>query len=145
MSWLKIETHTPTKPEMSQLARLCHCSKGDVFLACFRFWSWADSQSEDGWIEFLTPDDVDEHAGMKGFGAALEAVGWIVFSDGGATIPNFDRHCGSSAKRRALDAERKRRSRAARKTCPHFVRKMSASKADKSVTREEKRREEKMR
>jgi DNA replication protein DnaT len=109
MSWLKIETHTPTKPEMSQLARLCHCSKGDVFLACFRLWSWADSQSEDGWIEFLTPDDVDEHAGMKGFGAALEAVKWIVFSDGGAMIPNFDRHCGQSAKKRAMKSERQRR------------------------------------
>lgn len=112
MSWLKIEIHTPTKPELGAIARSCKCSKADAFLGCFKFWAWADSVTETGQIDFLEPGDCDQHAGLLGFGKAMEHVGWIKFDTSGATITNFGRHCGKSAKRRALDAERKRTARA---------------------------------
>ena len=107
--WIKIETHTPDKAEIRQIARLCHCTKADAFLAFFRVFVWLDEQTEDGHVDYFTPDDADEIAGLKGFGNALQEVRWITFSQAGAVVANWDRHNGQSAKRRCLDAERKRR------------------------------------
>jgi len=109
--WIKIETHTPDKAEVRQIARLCHCTKADAFLAFFRVFVWLDEQTEDGHVDFFTAEDADDIAGLKGFGDALEAVGWVTFSHVGAVVANWDRHNGQSAKRRCLDAERARRLR----------------------------------
>jgi hypothetical protein len=106
--WIKIETHTPDKPEIRQVARLCQCSKAEAFLAFFRVFVWLDEQTDDGQVEFFTAEDADELGGLPGLGHALEAVHWITFSPRGAVVANWDRHNGQSAKRRCLDAERKR-------------------------------------
>jgi DNA replication protein DnaT len=106
--WIKIETHTPDKAEIRHIARLCHCTKADAFLAFFRVYVWLDEQTEDGHVDYFTADDADDIAGLKGFGEALEEVRWIMFGPAGAVVANWDRHNGQSAKRRCLDAERKR-------------------------------------
>ena len=126
--WIKIETHTPDKAELRQIARLCNCTKADAFLAFFRVFVWLDEQTEDGYVDFFTPADADEIGGLAGLGNALEAVHWITFSATGAVVSNWDRHNGQSAKRRCLDAERKRSVRNASGQ-------MSASKADSLRTR----------
>lgn len=107
--WIKIETHTPDKPEIRQLARLCQCSKAEAFLAFFRVFVWLDEQTDDGHVEFFTMQDADEIGGLCGFGEALQEVRWLTFGPTGAVVSNWDRHNGQSAKRRCLDAERKRR------------------------------------
>jgi hypothetical protein len=106
--WIKVETHTPDKAELRQIARLCHCSKAEAFLAFFRVFVWLDEQTENGQVDFFTPDDADEIGGLPGLGDALETVRWITFSAGGAVVSNWERHNGKSTKRRCLDAERKR-------------------------------------
>jgi len=116
--WLKIETHTPDKAELRQIARLCSCSKADAFLAFFRLFVWLDEQTDDGFVEFFTATDADECAGMKGFGNALQEVHWITFSETGAVIANWERHNGQSAKKRVNDAERSRRQRDKRHAQP---------------------------
>ena len=130
--WIKIETHTPDKAEIRHAARLCHCSQAEAFLAFFRVWAWLDEQTDDGRVEFFTAEDADDIAGLSGFGAALAEVRWIMFGPGGAVVANWDRHNGQSAKRRCLDAERKR-----------VVRKESGQSADQ--IREDKRRGDKRR
>ena len=106
--WIKIETHTPDKTEIRHIARRCHCTKAEAFLAFFRVFVWLDEQTDDGHVEFFTPEDADDLAGLPGFGEALQEVRWITFSPGGAVVSNWDRHNGQSAKRRCMDAERKR-------------------------------------
>ena len=106
--WIKIETHTPDKAEIRHIARRCHCTKAEAFLAFFRLFVWLDEQTDDGHVEFFTPEDADDLAGLPGFGDALQEVRWITFSPGGAVVSNWDRHNGQSAKRRCMDAERKR-------------------------------------
>ena len=106
--WIKIETHTPDKAELRHIARCCHCTKADAFLAFFRVYVWLDEQTDDGHVDFFTPADADEIAGLEGFGDALQEVRWILFGPTGAVVANWDRHNGQSAKRRCLDAERKR-------------------------------------
>ncbi len=126
--WIKIETHTPDKAEIRHIARRCHCTKAEAFLAFFRVYVWLDEQTDDGLVDFFTPEDADDLAGLPGFGEALQDVGWITFGPAGAVVANWDRHNGQSAKRRGLDAERKRAVRMANGE-------MSASEADKSRTR----------
>jgi len=109
--WIKIETHTPDKAEIRHMARLCHCSQAEAFLAFFRVLVWLDEQTEDGQVDFFTVEDADDIAGLSGFGEALAEVRWIIFGPGGAVVANWDRHNGQSAKRRCLDAERSRRGR----------------------------------
>ncbi len=120
--WIKVETHTPDKAELRQVARLCHCSKADAFLAFFRVFVWLDEQTEDGHVDFFTAADADDIAGLKGFGEALEAVGWVRFSQTGAVVSNWDRHNGESAKKRALKAERQRRWRVTHVDAPPSTR-----------------------
>jgi hypothetical protein len=126
--WIKVETHTPEKAEIRHIARQCGCTKAEAFLAFFRVFVWLDEQTDDGHVEFFTPADADEIAGLKGFGEALQEVRWILFGPTGAVVSNWDRHNGQSAKRRCLDAERKRAVRSASGQ-------VSASKADTLRTR----------
>jgi len=109
--WIKVETHTPDKAELRQIARLCHCTKAEAFLAFFRVFVWLDEQTEDGHVDYFTPDDADEIGGLAGLGNALETVRWITFSPGGAVVANWERHNGKSAKKRIIEAERSRRYR----------------------------------
>ncbi|MEI8290762.1 MAG: hypothetical protein WCH99_14945 [Verrucomicrobiota bacterium] len=109
--WIKIETHTPDKAELRQIARLCNCTKADAFLAFFRVFVWLDEQTEDGHVDYFTPADADEIGGLPGLGTALESVHWIMFSPGGAVVANWERHNGKSAKKRIIEAERSRRYR----------------------------------
>ncbi len=107
--WIKVETHTPDKAEIRQIARLCHCTKAEAFLAFFRVFVWLDEQTEDGHVDFFTTADADEIGGLAGLGNALESVRWITFGPGGAVVANWERHNGESAKKRCLAAERIRR------------------------------------
>ena len=106
--WIKVETHTPDKAEIRHIARLCHCTKAEAFLAFFRVFVWLDEQTDDGHVDFFTPGDADDISGLEGFGDALQEVRWVTFSPGGAVVSNWDRHNGQSAKRRCMEAERKR-------------------------------------
>ena len=109
--WIKVETHTPDKAELRQIARLCHCSKAEAFLAFFRVFVWLDEQTEDGHVDYFTLNDADDIGGLTGLGNALETVRWITFSPGGAVVANWERNNGKSAKKRIIEAERSRRYR----------------------------------
>jgi len=68
--------------------------------------------TDTGEIDFVTPEEADEHARLPGFGKALDAVNWAIFNERGIQILNWDRHNGTSAKKRYAETERKRRQRA---------------------------------
>jgi hypothetical protein len=137
--WIKLEKNTPDKPEVSAVARWCNVSHGDAFTAIVRLLIWADGNTEDGFVRFLSASDADRIGNLCGLGEALIKTGWLHVEDNGATFQNWNRHNGTSAKRRMLDSERKSANRR------QNVRKMSASDAEVFWTREEKRREEKNR
>jgi hypothetical protein len=106
MSWIKVETHTPEKPEVDRAMVLCRCSRAVAFLAFFKFYAWADRTTEDGWVPFLTPAVADNRSGLRGFGRALADVGWVTYESNGGRISHWERHNGKSAKKRAMTAER---------------------------------------
>jgi hypothetical protein len=105
--WIKVEISTPNKPEVMRMARLLKIDRDAVFGKLLRLWAWFDTNSVDGVVDGVVSTDVDEVCYQVGFCDALKAVGWIVVdqSNERISLPNFDRHNGESAKKRALKNE----------------------------------------
>lgn len=116
-SWIKIEKCTPDKPEIFEMGVILGIDPDAVLGKLIRAWSWMDSNSEDGHINTVTGVLLDRIVMLPGFSDALKEVGWLTESD----IPNFDRHLGENAKKRAKDAERKRKSRLSSKESPKKI------------------------
>lgn len=111
--WIKIEKSTPDKPEIFEMSEILEIDPDAVLGKLIRVWCWADSNSENGHIKSVTSVLIDRLTMSPGFADAMKTVGWLSEND----IPNFGRHLGESAKKRAKDAERKRKSRASSEKC----------------------------
>ena len=141
--WLKVETATPDKPEVLQMANALDLDPDAVFGKVFRVWTWFDSHSEEGNAPSVTKMLLDRQVGVSGFVNAMTLVGWMVEDDGGLTIPNFDNHNGQSAKKRANTARRvsKHKKTNAEGNAATNA-KVTLQPLPKALAREEKRREE---
>ncbi|GAA4401167.1 hypothetical protein [Quisquiliibacterium transsilvanicum] len=128
--WIKMRVDLATSPKVVRIASALRADRLRVIGGLHAVWCLFDVHSTDGHLDGYTLDALDELIGFPGFGAAMVAVGWL--EDGGDYLctPRFDEHNGQSAKRRAMETERKREAR-----------KLSASDADKLRSREEKRRD----
>lgn len=106
MAWIKFEHETLDKQEMSQIAALLDIDIDSAVGKCLRLWVWADQQSVDGDALSVTQAFIDRITFQPGFAKALLSVGWLDGRDGRYSIPNFDRHNGETAKKRAQTAKR---------------------------------------
>ena len=129
--WIKMRVDLATSPKVVRIASALRADRLRVIGGLHAVWCLFDVHSTDGRLDGYTLEALDELIGFSGFGAAMVAVGWL--EDDGASLctPRFEEHNGQSAKRRAMETERKREAR-----------KVSAPDADKVRSREEKRREE---
>ncbi len=105
--WIKLETTTPDKPEVFQMADDLGIDPDEVLGKLIRVWIWADQQTFDGHAARVTETGLDRVSGVKGFAKSMRACAWLADSDVGLTFPNFDRHNGNTAKTRALALKRK--------------------------------------
>lgn len=143
--WIKVRTNLFDDPRVVRIAGIIAGADAvpapvdsvRIVGALVRLWCLADTHSTDGRIPGYSPAFLDATVGIDGFTRAVEAVGWLKADANGLRIPRFRDHNGASAKRRALEADRKRRGRAGRKTPASEgntkrprVRKASASDAD---------------
>jgi hypothetical protein len=136
--WIKMRTNLADDPAVIGIAALLKLERPSVVGRLHALWGWADQHSEDGFLEYVTPEIVDEKAGKRGFAEAMASVHWIEIEHGGVRFPHFDRHNGASAKKRALATERQRdnRSREPETNGHAFEAEVSRTPRDKSVTRE---------
>jgi len=105
--WIKMETSTPDKPEVFAIAARMGWDDPDLVVGkLFRVWRWFDQHTEKGNAPSVTPALLDRISGVTGFAEAMQSVGWLHVTKGGVDLPNFDRHCGKTAKDRALTAKR---------------------------------------
>lgn len=132
--WIKMRTVLQTCPKVVRISSALDADRLRTVGGLHAVWSLFDAHSEDGLLAGYTPEVLDQMIGWPGFAKAMEAVGWIIITPEALELPEFDSHNGQSAKRRAQEADRKRRVRTSAKE--------SAPEADKKRTREEKRREE---
>lgn len=138
--WIKIEMTTPDKPEVVCIAAELGIDADAAFGKLFRVWSWFDQHSTNGHAPSVTRSALNRVSGVPNFCDAMENVGWLIDDGESIRLPNFDRHNGESAKKRALAADRKRKSRTKSDTVTSESRSDRDISVPESVTREEKRR-----
>lgn len=116
--WIKVEKGTPDKPEILEMSAILSIDDPDTIVGkLIRVWAWFDSNSENGHAPSVTKVLLDRLTGVAGFVDAMILVGWLEEVNDGFVISNFDRHLGKGAKKRASDAERKRKSRENSQKC----------------------------
>jgi|GEM_PF-1786804 len=113
--WIKIEKSTLDKPEIMAIASKLSLSHELVFAKCVKLWSWMDTHSSDGFCKGVNVSWVDVFVQVPGFGQAMLDVGWLRDRSGALEFPNFNRHCGDTAKSRAASFKRQIKHREKRK------------------------------
>ena len=133
--WIKVEHATPDKPEVLRMARELCIDRDGVFGKVMLVWMWFDKNSCNGVVDGAVDADVDAVVRHEGFANLLRSVGWLKTSASGVglEIPNFDRHNGETAKKRAQSNRRQAKWRNAH---------VDGAASTTASTREEKRREE---
>lgn len=105
--WLKMEACTPEKSEVLAITDRMGWEDADLTVGkLFRVWRWFDQQTTDGNAAGVTTALLDRIVGVTGFCDAMRSVGWLCVHEGGVSLPNFDRHNGTTAKSRAQTAKR---------------------------------------
>jgi hypothetical protein len=110
--WVKIDTTITTRAEVIRMASALKRKLSEIVGYCAVFWCAATEQGIDGALPGWDEATVDDLIGCKGFAAAMRSVGWLGdLTDGrsGLQVPKWQVHNAPSAKRRALDRERKRK------------------------------------
>jgi hypothetical protein len=131
--WIKVEKATCDKPEVMRMSRALGIDRDAVLGKLVRVWMWFDANSVDGVVDGAVDADVDGLVTHPGFAECMRAVEWLSEAPrkAGLCLPNFERHNGETAKKRALSNRRQAKWRNASVDAPPST---SAS------TREEKRR-----
>jgi hypothetical protein len=104
-NWIKMRSNLWDDPRIAKICDITNKPEREVIGGLYWIWSMADDQSTDGRLEGLSLGAIDRKTGLKGLGAALVKVGWILESEDGVEIARFDEHNGVSAKRRAVMAK----------------------------------------
>lgn len=104
--WLKFDKSTSDKAEVFAIAGELGIDPDAVVGKLMRVWSWFDTHTENGNARSVTSALLDRIAGVTGFMSAMQKSGWIDVHEGNVSLPNFDRHCGETAKKRAQNSKR---------------------------------------
>ena len=122
----------------------------DVTLASLlRVWGAANEHTEDGVWHGIALSDLDQIAGVPGFGSMMEDVGWAIYDEEEQTVtlPNFLEYNAPAKSGRGSAADRQRRYRERKAGKSDVTRDVTRDVTDavtRDVTRDvEKRREEK--
>lgn len=138
--WLKFESSLPEKPETLAITIAMGWDDPDLTVGkLMRLFRWFDQHTIDGNAASVTPALLDRLIGVTGFVQAVANTGWLVVSDAGLTLHNFEYHNGATAKTRAMTAKRVANYRASEPSNAAS----NAPTVTEALAREEKRREEK--
>ena len=138
--WIKVQTCTPDKPEVHQMAEMLKIEPDAIVGKLIRIWAWADMHTIDGNAASVTRSLLDRITGVTGFTDALSSVGWLESIADGVHFTNFDRHNGDTAKTRALTGKRVAKNRSKAESVMETKRECNGASVTKSLP--EKRREE---
>ncbi|MEW8048963.1 MAG: hypothetical protein AB2754_16040 [Candidatus Thiodiazotropha endolucinida] len=104
--WIKFEIATPDKPEIWAIAEDLEIDPDAAVGKLLRVWCWFDQHTEKGNAPSVTKMLLDRLVGVRGFCDSVVKAGWLIEKNGVLQVPNFHRHNGKTAKKRALTAKR---------------------------------------
>ena len=105
--WLKLNHPLMRSPKVRRLARALNCSKLEAFGLMVSWLVLVDEQTIDG-CTGASVEDIDDEIGRVGAVDGLIAIGWAELdTDDNVCAIDFGKHCGDTAKKRAMDARRK--------------------------------------
>lgn len=110
-NWIAWTKGLPSRLEVIQIATVMETSRYEAACHCMAVWEWADANTDDGYIDGISPEMISQVVNVPGIGEAMEGVGWIIRQIEGITLPNWDRYNTRSAKARMKCRERMRRYR----------------------------------
>ena len=144
--WIKMRGNLWDDPRVAKLADLTNSNEAMVIGSLYWLWATADQHTEDGVMPDLSERAIDRKTGLPGFASALISVGWLEVNGDGVQIPDFEKHNGTSAKKRLDNAKRVANFRANNDTNKQdnaACNEQALQKRTSALAREEKRREEK--
>jgi hypothetical protein len=113
--YLQIDHELPDKPEFLGIIERTGADQATTFWLLFQLWRLFDRATEDGFLPHTGPRGLAARCGGDvAFWEAVADVGWLVFRDGGAEVPNFVERLGETARRRMKESIRKRKQRQAK-------------------------------
>tara|TARA_B100001105_G_C22380424_1_gene439393 strand:+ start:333 stop:998 length:666 start_codon:yes stop_codon:yes gene_type:complete len=107
--WIKCEISLREKLEVWQIASSLDLDIDAVVGKLLHIWGWFDQHTTDGdahCVTNVTLLRLDHSVNAKGFCQEMMKCGWMFLEDGVIKIPDFDKHNGQSAKKRAQTARR---------------------------------------
>lgn len=104
--WIKMRGNLWDDPRVAKIVDLTDSSEAAVVGALYWLWATADQHTEDGTMPGLTLKSIDRKTGVQGFAQALCDIGWLADHPEGVRIIDFEKHNGSSAKKRCQTAKR---------------------------------------
>lgn len=111
--WIPIFTDLTRKREVLVLASRTKLSRRAVVGTLVEFWSWAQEQTDDGFIDGVDVKALDWviPGTSESFWSTLQEVGWLTETPTGIRIPNAENWLSRGAKARLGEALRKQLTR----------------------------------
>jgi len=110
--WFSIDHELPETAQVRGIFERTDAELDQIVGRLYFLWRLADSQTTDGRLEHTGPKTLARLCGGdETFWLAVEEVGWIAFKGEATVVPDFAKRFGASAKRRQLDARRKKLTR----------------------------------
>lgn len=113
--WIKMRVTLPRCPQVVRLASAFDADKCPLSVrtlsvvgALHATWSLFDQHSSDGLLRGYSLDAIDLVVGVPGWGRAMVEVGWLDVTPDGVKVCDWEKHNGTSSKRRLQEADRKR-------------------------------------
>lgn len=142
--WIKFDSSLPEKPETLAITAKMGWDDPDLTVGkLMRLFRWFDQHTTDGNADGVTSTLLDRVLGVTGFTECVATVGWIVVTEDGISLANFDRHNGATAKSRAQGAKRAATHRGNASSNASSNGGSNADGVTRPSPREEKRREDK--
>jgi hypothetical protein len=109
--WIPVRINLQTDPRTIAIGVRLRKPALFVVGGLVAIWGAANEHTTDGRLKGYTPASIDAMIGCKGFGAAMEAVNWLIVEPDAVVVPDFDRYNSDGAKTRLQGARRAARLR----------------------------------
>lgn len=110
-NWIKVRNNLATHPKVVRISSALSLQPLHILGALVHLWSVADAHADGEMLPGMDEKALDMLVQIPGFSSELIKVGWLANSGDSLQLVNYQTHNGTSAKRRAEDADRKRTQR----------------------------------